>query len=615
MHLQYDNLHNIIMTIDDKTVCAWYAQRCWQMKKFVFEWEGKCKMADMINYYEELNLKKDLQLEEINKELRRLESIWKRREITNPEKATKILALIIDAKEMFQTDSSRKEYDSRLEQESKRIENGNDTEKEKEYGKLMDNAIEYYQNKQFDLAKISIDKALNLAEYSDDEVRMYAYAQSIYHENGFYKDALGFANQAIEISPDDLNLYHNKEIALYHLISFKEQNGQNTSRLIENYRTTCQVWAKKAKEQHDDIHICDALYHLSEAYCDYEPVNYDLAEQYAKEVLEYDENVERAKEILQWLDEPKEVGIDELGRYKEEISPYENAITALVEQIVSQKLKPECELGWVMANKDFFGNYSPNKDKMDEEQSWKVIFALREDGTFVKKEVIKREYWRPGSLPWVKNEEENYVCSLEEIMMEMDFDAYKYHYNDNGWSERSSLVEHVGYCWNSYASRKLTRKYRKKGQALYDRLKGIVDRSIAYVEECKRINKEYEAELAIIKEKITAEYQQKRNALISEKNRKVEEAIKSEVDRIFIQNDISSMQSELSSLGFFSGKRKKELEFKISKAEQQLSCMLTVTQVESVYQKKLDELDAKENAQFSRERDDLRKFKYPLPQQ
>lgn len=68
----------------------------------------------MVNYYEVLSLNRSLSTEEINAELSRLETIWKRREITNPEKAAKMNAAIIDAREVFKNDTTRKVYDVSL---------------------------------------------------------------------------------------------------------------------------------------------------------------------------------------------------------------------------------------------------------------------------------------------------------------------------------------------------------------------------------------------------------------------------------------------------------------------------------------------------------------------
>lgn len=69
---------------------------------------------NVVNYYETLNLNRSFSTEEINAELSRLETIWKRREITNPEKAAKMNALIIDARDVFKSDATRRAYDISL---------------------------------------------------------------------------------------------------------------------------------------------------------------------------------------------------------------------------------------------------------------------------------------------------------------------------------------------------------------------------------------------------------------------------------------------------------------------------------------------------------------------
>lgn len=71
-------------------------------------------VGTVVNYYEELNLSRELSTEELNTELTKLETVWKQREITNPEKAVKMNALIIDARNAFKTDSARREYDVSL---------------------------------------------------------------------------------------------------------------------------------------------------------------------------------------------------------------------------------------------------------------------------------------------------------------------------------------------------------------------------------------------------------------------------------------------------------------------------------------------------------------------
>ena len=44
----------------------------------------------MVDYYTELKIDKSLGITDISKELIKLESTWRRRELTNPDKAAKV---------------------------------------------------------------------------------------------------------------------------------------------------------------------------------------------------------------------------------------------------------------------------------------------------------------------------------------------------------------------------------------------------------------------------------------------------------------------------------------------------------------------------------------------
>lgn len=73
----------------------------------------------MTDFYAELSIDRDKKIDELNSDLSRLESTWKWREITNPEKATTMLALIIQARKAFASDASRRAYDNDLENSRK----------------------------------------------------------------------------------------------------------------------------------------------------------------------------------------------------------------------------------------------------------------------------------------------------------------------------------------------------------------------------------------------------------------------------------------------------------------------------------------------------------------
>ncbi len=74
----------------------------------------------MTDYYAELNLSTSLSTAALHQELGKLESLWRRREVTNPEKAAKMIALIVEAQDKFKDEQSRRDYDLQLDQSNRK---------------------------------------------------------------------------------------------------------------------------------------------------------------------------------------------------------------------------------------------------------------------------------------------------------------------------------------------------------------------------------------------------------------------------------------------------------------------------------------------------------------
>ena len=68
----------------------------------------------MVNYYEKLDIDKNLSTDEINKKLVELDVLWTKRSNNNQNKARPMLLLISEAQDVFRTETSRKEYDESL---------------------------------------------------------------------------------------------------------------------------------------------------------------------------------------------------------------------------------------------------------------------------------------------------------------------------------------------------------------------------------------------------------------------------------------------------------------------------------------------------------------------
>lgn len=156
----------------------------------------------MENYYEKLNLDASSNVSEINKTLIQLESTWKRREINNPEKATAMLALIIEARKVFATDTSRRSYDLELaKSKEKPIETDPNADRKQQFEKWRADALSYFDNGQYDLAKTAIDRALSYYDASTDNDAFFSLVADVYRMNRSYPTALDYINKAIVINP------------------------------------------------------------------------------------------------------------------------------------------------------------------------------------------------------------------------------------------------------------------------------------------------------------------------------------------------------------------------------------------------------------------------------
>lgn len=193
-------------------------------------------MAEMVDYYEELHLDRGLGLEDLQQELNRLEKIWKQREIHSPEKAAKMQALIYEARAVFKTEASRRQYDRELEAGKRKPGEENPAEERartREQWRVT--AWEYFNAGQYDLAKTAIDNALMHADASDvkNDV-LFSMAAEIYEKVGEYRAALDFINKAIVANPED---------AMYSVLKSVIYDGQRE-------------WLEKNQRPYSDIVEC-----------------------------------------------------------------------------------------------------------------------------------------------------------------------------------------------------------------------------------------------------------------------------------------------------------------------------------------------------------------------
>lgn len=163
----------------------------------------------MIDYYAELKIDNSLGIGDINKELSKLENTWRRRELTNPDKAARVIALILEARDIFKTEESRRQYDRKLTGEDKRDERRSREEQNRlQLEKSRSDAVKFFESEQYDLALLTVNNALSLMSalgMEDDSIL--SLAADIYRCNKDNQSALNFINRAILVNSTDCMHY------------------------------------------------------------------------------------------------------------------------------------------------------------------------------------------------------------------------------------------------------------------------------------------------------------------------------------------------------------------------------------------------------------------------
>ena len=175
---------------------------------------------EQTNLYEALNISQSLTVEEIQSALVQLERVWHQREINQPEKAHKMLALIDEARVAFKTEQSKADYDKSLDTANREVDNQPDNS-----GKIAQwksAADEYFLKKQYDLAEAALEKAFAYPECAEDE-SLYILAGNIFHNSGKYDRAIDCINNALLINQDNWQSYALKGITYVDIGRYKQQ--------------------------------------------------------------------------------------------------------------------------------------------------------------------------------------------------------------------------------------------------------------------------------------------------------------------------------------------------------------------------------------------------------
>lgn len=449
-------------------------------------------MANIVNYYEELNISKDLSLEEVNAELVKLERVWHQREINQPEKARKMLTLIDDARSVFQSDEARKDYDYALENDN---EDNVNVAVQGGIEKQINTVRGYLNSKEYDLAKIALEKALN-ANQGQDNPELFSIAATVYAANRDYDSALRYINEAIVLAPDTPDYYQTKGFIYSLITKAREKAGDKESMVAyatKSYGAYKVAYEKaSANPEYDFLKSLIAM-DMTNILIDsprllHTPRDMELVERLVKEaVVAFPD----AEEILRYsgIDAEKE----ELDCYNIEKNVYEAEIKECVDRIIEEFPGLTEKQGWILEEVSTFF-CSTDMQERDTEVTTKYRFVLNGQGKlceYVDEERDIEDGW-PGHwhcthehTSWMQSAVFDASSVGTYFLAQFDFDVYwnmETKATSNGKVRRNGrYMEEIFRYANSIYSPdsddmiRLARKSFKKGYGLYCALQKILE--------------------------------------------------------------------------------------------------------------------------------------------
>lgn len=284
-------------------------------------------MDSIVNYYDELGLQRDMSVVEINNKLNQLQAVWNQRIINEPEKAASVLSLIEKAKEIFSTDESKSKYDNDLKVATSKTPKDctNDTRRTN-FEKWYKQALEYFDNNQYDLAKAAIEKAASYYDSADENAEYLADAADIYRYNKEYQTAFKLINDAIILAPRNPYYYLIKATAFLELSKFQEAS--------ECYLKAIEI----ARADSDNENECKGQTFL--AYALYYGKDYVAAEVAATKAIELGDTTGMGKKILDELNKPIQMDVSNLydclyRKYSSEQCTLADEINHATEKVLS----------------------------------------------------------------------------------------------------------------------------------------------------------------------------------------------------------------------------------------------------------------------------------------
>ena len=290
----------------------------------------------MVDFYTELKLKPSDSLVIIKESLIKQERLWRKREVDNPDKATMMLALILQAKTTFSSEPSRRQYDAKL-AESKKPQAASADEKEKTLKNFEERAKTYFINGEYDLAQAAVEKALTL-NGDDDRDSLFDLAAGIYNMNGKYNNALAYVNKAIIINPNNTNYFYTKSLVLWNFANNHDDYETSNKYLLRCRECLETVITKAHKSKNTHIEAVSSGL-LARSLYFYSPKDQARAVELAKTALSLGDDTENA----QLVQEANERSILKKQKEKEQAIQKQKEEKERAIQKKKKELDKECQ--------------------------------------------------------------------------------------------------------------------------------------------------------------------------------------------------------------------------------------------------------------------------------
>ena len=169
------------------------------------------------------------------------------------------------AKEAFATAESKENYDTQLADSLKKRDP--DGERKAAFDKWYEDAGNYCNTGQHDLAKTAIDRAMQYTTPETVESSFYITAASIYHNLKLYSQSLDLSNQAIVLSPDEARGYFLKSVTLYSYMFEKNLGNEKMQDIWQQLKSNCELTISKVIAQESEYEKASKCYeYLTEMY-------------------------------------------------------------------------------------------------------------------------------------------------------------------------------------------------------------------------------------------------------------------------------------------------------------------------------------------------------------